>query len=69
MDALTGCLAKGGCFVVPGLTSDHYALTLAVSVAGGIIAGSAAKLEPQGKNAKTWCMPSMGGWRGLIAGL
>lgn len=51
MDALTGCLAKGGCFVVPGLTMDHYAFTLALSIAGGVIAGSAAKLEPSGEVA------------------
>lgn len=28
LDALTGCLAKGGCAVVPGLSQDHYFFTL-----------------------------------------
>ena len=48
MDSLTGCLAQGGCFAVPGLSMDHYLFTLALSVAGGVVAGSAARLEPQG---------------------
>jgi hypothetical protein len=48
LDALTSCLAAGGCAVVPGLTTDHYFFTLAVSVAGGVVAGAAARLEPQG---------------------
>lgn len=54
MGALTGCLERGGCFVVPGLTSDHYAFTLAVSVAGGLIAGAASKLEPYGFVQRRW---------------
>lgn len=48
MDALTGCLAAGGCFAVPGLSADHYFFTLVLSIAGGVIAGSAARIEPQG---------------------
>ncbi|KAL4457453.1 hypothetical protein ABPG75_012318 [Micractinium tetrahymenae] len=54
MDSLTGCLERGGCFVVPGLTADHYAFTLAVSIAGGLIAGSASKLEPYGFVQRRW---------------
>ena len=48
VDALTGCLAKGGCAVVPGLSPDHYFFTLGVSMAGGLVAGAACKLEPTG---------------------
>ena len=54
MDALTGCLAKGGCAVVPGLSPDHYFFTLGVSMAGGLVAGAACKLEPTG------------GWAGAV---
>lgn len=49
VDTLTGCLARGGCAVVPGLSADHYYFTLAVSIAGGVIAGAASKLEPSGE--------------------
>ncbi|PSC68992.1 methanol dehydrogenase [Micractinium conductrix] len=54
MDALTGCLAQGGCFAVPGVSMDHYVLTLATSLAGGIIAGSASKLQPTGFVQRQW---------------
>lgn len=56
MDALSGCLARGGCAVVPGLSMDHYAFTLAVSLAGGVVAGAASKLEPYGEQG-------VGPWR------
>lgn len=49
MDALSGCLARGGCAVVPGLSLDHYYFTLVTSLAGGVIAGAASRLEPQGE--------------------
>ena len=61
VDALTGCLAKGGCAVVPGLSSDHYAFTLGVSMAGGLVAGAACKLEPTGA-AAGWVGAGFGGW-------
>lgn len=68
VDTLSGCLARGGCTVVPGLSWDHYYFTLAVSVAGGVIAGAASKLEPSGGRG-------VGGWGvgfvglGLVLGL
>lgn len=54
MDSLTTCLAQGGCFAVPGLSLDHYGLTLAMSLAGGVIAGSAVKIEPSGFVQRRW---------------
>ena len=56
MDALTGCLRRGGCAVVPGLSQDHYFFTLLTSVAGGVVAGAVSRLEPQGfvKNKVTY---------------
>lgn len=54
VDTLTGCLARGGCAVVPGLSADHYYFTLAVSIAGGVIAGAASKLEPSGEGGVRW---------------
>ncbi|PRW56026.1 methanol dehydrogenase [Chlorella sorokiniana] len=54
VDTLTGCLARGGCAVVPGLSADHYYFTLAVSLAGGVVAGAASKLEPSGFVQRRW---------------
>ncbi len=49
LGAVTACLgAPEGCRVVPGLPEDQYQLTLVLSIAGGIIAGSVLRLEPTG---------------------
>ena len=61
VDTLTGCLSRGGCTVVPGLSADHYYFTLAVSVAGGVIAGAASKLEPSGER-KGWVIVNVSGY-------
>jgi hypothetical protein len=34
--------------VVPGLPSDQYAFTLALSAAGGVVAGLVTRIEPAG---------------------
>ena len=49
LDALTGCLRRGGCTVVPGIDADHYNLTLGASIAGGLVCGSALRLDPGGE--------------------
>ncbi len=50
MEALMECIEKEeGCYVVPGIPSNQYQLTLICSVFGGFIAGYASRLEPQGK--------------------
>lgn len=56
VDALTVCLRRNGCAVVPGLSEDHYLFTLLTSVAGGVVAGAVSRLEPQGfvKNKQTY---------------
>ncbi|KAG1656458.1 hypothetical protein FOA52_005888 [Chlamydomonas sp. UWO 241] len=55
VDALVGCLAKPeGCRVVPGIPADQYNFTLLTSICGGIIFGSAARLEPQGFVKRRW---------------
>nr|WP_173399678.1 TPM domain-containing protein [Synechococcus sp. PCC 7336] len=43
VSALDGCFREGGCRVVPGLPDEHWVLTLAMSVAGGLICGFAGK--------------------------
>lgn len=45
VEALTtvkGCLANGGCLVVPGLPQEQWILTLITSIVGGVIFGLAA---------------------------
>lgn len=40
------CLARPeGCAVVPGLSSDQFFATLAVSIAGGVVLGFSSKIE------------------------
>jgi hypothetical protein len=41
LDTVKSCLAKGGCFVVPGLPKEQWIFTLITSVIGGIICGFA----------------------------
>ena len=49
VDALAGCLERpGGCAVVPGLPADQYKLTLGTSILGGLVAGYASRLQPDG---------------------
>lgn len=47
-EAVAGCLrSPEGCAVVPGVPQDQYLFTLWTSIAGGIVAGSAARINPQ----------------------
>jgi TPM domain len=43
LDTVKGCLAKGGCTVVPGLPREQWLLTLVTSVIGGLVCGFAAQ--------------------------
>jgi energy-converting hydrogenase Eha subunit A len=43
LDTVKGCLAKGGCSVVPGLPREQWILTLITSVVGGVVFGLAAR--------------------------
>ncbi len=43
LGAVEGCLAKGGCGVVPGLPQEQWIFTLVTSIAGGIICGFAGR--------------------------
>ena len=43
VDTLDRCFRDGGCAVVPGLPDEQWALTLALSIAGGIVCGFASK--------------------------
>lgn len=54
LEALTGCLRKGGCAVVPGLPSGQYFLTLYCAIAGGFVAGFASTLQPEGLVRRRW---------------
>lgn len=42
LHAVKGCLAMGGCQVVPGLPQEQWLLTLCTSILGGLIVGFAA---------------------------
>ena len=53
--ALEDCLTRdGGCAVVPGLPRDQYVFTLVTSLAGGLVCGSALRIEPQGFVRQQW---------------
>ena len=55
IDALATCLEKpGGCAVVPGLPTDQYNLTLGTSILGGLVAGYASRLQPDGDRPYIW---------------
>lgn len=43
LDTVKGCLAEGGCEVVPGLPQDQWILTFITSLVGGVVFGFAAK--------------------------
>ena len=56
-DALAECLEKrGGCAVVPGLPEDQYKLTLGTSILGGLVAGYASRLQPDGEHGQPCCL-------------
>jgi len=55
LDALhtvKGCLAMGGCQVVPGLPQEQWLLTLCTSILGGLIVGFAAFPREPGRRVE-----------------
>ena len=48
LDAMSTCLERGGCAVVPGLPSNQYQLTLITSLVGGVVFGFSTTIPPQG---------------------
>ncbi|GFH28312.1 uncharacterized protein HaLaN_26786 [Haematococcus lacustris] len=55
LDALTTCLERTeGCKVVPGLAEDLATSTVALSVAGGLVAGAVTLIEPAGFVKARW---------------
>jgi hypothetical protein len=57
LHAVKGCLAMGGCQVVPGLPQEQWLLTLCTSVLGGLIVGFAAfPREKEQTIAWTWVL-------------
>ena len=55
LDALhtvKGCLAMGGCQVVPGLPQEQWLLTLCTSILGGLIVGFAAFPRQPGRRVE-----------------
>ena len=57
IDALEGCLQKGGCAVVPGLPREQWILTLITSILGGVICGFAAQPRKEGQGiAWQWAL-------------
>lgn len=49
LEAVKGCLIKGGCLVVPGLPKEQWILTLITSIVGGIIFGVAGIPRKEGQ--------------------
>ncbi|MBD2717677.1 TPM domain-containing protein [Synechococcus sp. FACHB-909] len=55
--AVKGCLAMGGCQVVPGLPQEQWILTLCTSILGGLIVGFAAFPRQEGRRVEwTWVL-------------
>jgi hypothetical protein len=55
--AVKGCLAIGGCQVVPGLPQEQWILTLCTSILGGLIVGFAAFPRQEGRRVEwTWVL-------------
>ncbi|MEB3351081.1 MAG: TPM domain-containing protein [Cyanobacteriota bacterium] len=52
LHAVKGCLAIGGCQVVPGLPQEQWLLTLSTSVLGGLIVGFAAFPREEGRTVE-----------------
>ncbi len=49
IDTIEGCLAQGGCRVVPGLPQEQWILTLITSALGGVICGVASIPRQKGQ--------------------
>ncbi|OKH24190.1 methanol dehydrogenase [Hydrococcus rivularis NIES-593] len=57
LETVENCLLRGGCRVVPGLPREQWILTLATSIAGGIVCGLAAIPRKEGqKFAWQWVL-------------
>lgn len=57
LKAVQGCLAQGGCNVVPGLPREQWILTLVSSILGGVILGLAAIPRKEGQTfAWQWAL-------------
>ncbi len=55
--SVKGCLAIGGCQVVPGLPREQWILTLCTSILGGLIVGFAAFPRHEGRRVEwTWVL-------------
>ncbi len=55
--AVKGCLAIGGCQVVPGLPQEQWILTLCTSILGGLVVGFAAFPRHEGRRIEwTWVL-------------
>ncbi len=49
LESVEGCLAQGGCKVVPGLPKEQWILTLVTSILGGVICGFAGQPRREGQ--------------------
>ena len=49
LESAEGCLAQGGCKVVPGLPKEQWILTLVTSILGGVICGFAGQPRREGQ--------------------
>jgi hypothetical protein len=49
LEAVKGCLQRGGCNVVPGLPREQWILTLVTSIVGGVVFGFAAHPRKEGQ--------------------
>jgi len=57
LHAVKGCLAIGGCQVVPGLPQEQWLLTFCTSLLGGLIVGFAAFPREDGRRIEwTWVL-------------
>ncbi len=57
VDAITTCLEKNGCNVVPGLPQEQWVLTLMTSILGGLIFGFAGQPRREGETfALRWAL-------------
>jgi hypothetical protein len=57
LHAVKGCLAIGGCQVVPGLPREQWLLTLSTSILGGVVVGIAAFPRHVGRRFEwTWVL-------------
>ena len=57
LHAVKGCLAIGGCQVVPGLPREQWLLTLSTAILGGLVVGFAAFPRQAGRRIEwTWVL-------------